>query len=47
MTRTALKIVFQGQNAVSFRQGFEALISPEHQLLDLSEGLAAPRERAP
>lgn len=46
MTRTALKIVFHGQNAANFRQGFEALIPAEHQLLDVSDGLGAPGERA-
>ncbi len=46
MSRTALKIVFHGQNAANFRQGFEALNPAEHQLLDLSDGLAAPGERA-
>lgn len=46
MTSTHLKIVFHGQNAANFRQGFETLIAPEHQVLDLSEGLDQPGERA-
>jgi phosphoglycerate dehydrogenase-like enzyme len=40
-----LKIVFHGQNAANFRQGFEALIAPEHQLLDLSDALDQAGER--
>jgi phosphoglycerate dehydrogenase-like enzyme len=46
MTRTPLKIVFHGQNAANFRQGFEALIPAQHQLLDVSDGLREPGERA-
>jgi phosphoglycerate dehydrogenase-like enzyme len=41
-----LKIVFHGQNAANFRQGFEQLVTPEHQILDLSDGLDQPGERA-
>ncbi len=41
-----LKIVFHGQNAANFRQGFEQLITPEHQVLDLSDGLDQPGECA-
>ena len=40
-----LKIVFHGQNAANFRQGFEALIAPEHQVLDLSDALDQTGER--
>jgi hypothetical protein len=47
LTRTALEIVFHGQNAANFRQGFDALISPAHQLLDLSDGLAALGDQYP
>jgi len=46
MTTTPLKIVFHGQNAANFRQGFEALIAPEHQIHDLSDALNQPGERA-
>jgi len=46
MSTTPLKIVFHGQNAANFRQGFEALIAPEHQVLDLSDGLDQAGERA-
>jgi len=41
-----LKIVFHGQNAANFRQGFEKLVDAEHQILDLSDGLDQPGERA-
>ncbi|MBP8150047.1 MAG: phosphoglycerate dehydrogenase [Limnohabitans sp.] len=34
-----LKIVFHGQNAANFRQGFEQLIAPEHHIIDLSDAL--------
>lgn len=40
-----MKIVFHGQNAANFRQGFEALVAPEHDILDLSDGLDQPGER--
>ena len=43
---THLKIVFHGQNAANFRQGFEALIALEHQVLDLSDALDQPGEQA-
>lgn len=46
MSHTPLKIVFHGQNAANFRQGFETLIAPEHQVLDLSDALDQPGERA-
>lgn len=46
MTPTTLKIVFHGQNAANFRQGFEDLIASEHQVLDLSDALDQPGERA-
>jgi phosphoglycerate dehydrogenase-like enzyme len=45
MPNTFLKIVFHGQNAANFRQGFEALIAPGHQVLDLSDALNLPSER--
>ncbi len=39
-----LKIVFHGQNAANFRQGFERLIDARHILLDLSDALDQPGE---
>jgi phosphoglycerate dehydrogenase-like enzyme len=46
MNGTPLKIVFHGQNANHFRQGFEALIGADHHILDLSDALDRPGERA-
>ncbi len=46
MSPMPLKIVFHGQNAANFRQGFETLIAPEHQVLDLSDALDQAGERA-
>jgi phosphoglycerate dehydrogenase-like enzyme len=46
MSTSPLKIVFHGQNAANFRQGFEQLVAPEHQILDLSDALDQPGERA-
>ena len=46
MKSTPLKIVFQGQNAANFRQGFEALIGPEHQIVDVSDAIDQAGERA-
>ena len=46
MPTSPLNIVFHGQNAANFRQGFESLIAPEHQVLDLSDGLDQAGERA-
>ena len=46
MTAPSLKIVFHGQNAANFRQGFEQLIDPQHQVLDLSDALDQAGERA-
>ena len=40
-----IKIAFHGENAANFRQGFEALVDPQHQIVDLSDGLAGPGER--
>ncbi len=40
-----LKIVFHGQNAANFRQGFEQLVAPGHQIIDLSNALDQPGER--
>ena len=46
MSTSPLKIVFHGQNAANFRQGFEQLVAPEHQILDLSDALDQPGECA-
>jgi phosphoglycerate dehydrogenase-like enzyme len=46
MPTSPLNIVFHGQNAANFRQGFERLIAPEHRVLDLSDALDLPGERA-
>ena len=46
MSTSPLKIVFHGQNAANFRQGFEQLVAPEHQILDMSDALDQPGERA-
>lgn len=45
MNAMPLKIVFHGQNAANFRQGFEQLVGTDHQILDLSEGLDQAGER--
>lgn len=45
MPTQALNIVFHGQNAANFRRGFEQLIAPEHQIIDLSDALDQPGER--
>ncbi|PUE06852.1 phosphoglycerate dehydrogenase [Limnohabitans sp. T6-5] len=46
MRNSPLKIVFHGQNAANFRQGFESLIAPQHQVLDLSDALDQTGELA-
>lgn len=46
MKLTPLKIVFHGQNAANFRQGFDVLIGPEHQIVDVSDALDQAGERA-
>jgi phosphoglycerate dehydrogenase-like enzyme len=46
MTSPRYKIVFHGQNAANFRQGFESMLDhAEHQVLDLSDALDQPGER--
>jgi hypothetical protein len=45
MNTSALKIVFHGENATNFRQGFEQLIDSGHQIVDLSDELQKPGER--
>ena len=46
MTTSPLSIVFHGANATNFRQGFELLIDPRHQITDVSDRLDQPGERA-
>lgn len=46
MNFTPLKIAFHGRNAANFRDGFDALIDARHQIIDLSEALDGPGERA-
>ena len=46
MTTTPLRIVFHGANGTNFRQGFERLIDPRHQITDLSDRLDQPGEQA-
>jgi phosphoglycerate dehydrogenase-like enzyme len=46
MNPSPLKIVFHGQNAANFRTGFEQLIAPIHQIIDLAEALDQPHEKA-
>jgi phosphoglycerate dehydrogenase-like enzyme len=46
MITTPLSIVFHGANATNFRQGFELLIDPRHQITDVSDRLDQPGERA-
>lgn len=41
-----MKIVFHGSNAANFRTGFDSMIDPAHQVIDLSDGLEGPGERA-
>lgn len=45
MNTAPLNIVFHGQNAANFRQGFETLIAPEHIISDLSDSLNQAGER--
>ena len=46
MNFTPLKIAFHGRNAANFRHGFDALVDARHQIIDLSEVLDGPGERA-
>ena len=41
-----MKIVFHGGNAANFRNGFEAILGEDHEILTLSDGLTGPGERA-
>ena len=46
MRHDKLSIIFHGDNASSFRPGFERLLATQHRLIDLSEGLASAAERS-
>ena len=37
-----MKILFHGQNAANFRQGFEQMIEPGHTIVDVGDALSAP-----
>ncbi len=39
-----MKILFHGQNATNFRDGFDRLIDPAHTIVDVSDALSAPGE---
>ena len=39
-----MKILFHGQNAANFRQGFEQMIEPGHTIVDVGDALSAPGE---
>ena len=39
-----MKILFHGQNAANFRQGFEQMIEPGHTIVDVSDTLSVPGE---
>jgi phosphoglycerate dehydrogenase-like enzyme len=41
-----MKIVFHGGNAANFRKGFEAILGEPHEIVDVSDALTAPGERA-
>jgi phosphoglycerate dehydrogenase-like enzyme len=41
-----MKILFHGQNATNFRQGFEQMIDAGHTIIDVSDTLSAPGEAA-
>ena len=41
-----MKIVFYGNNAANFRQGFEALLEAPHEIIDVTDALDRPGERA-
>lgn len=42
----SLKIVFHGTNAANFRKGFETFIDNAHLIVDVSDALDQPEERA-
>lgn len=39
-----MKILFHGQNAANFRDGFDRMIDPAHTIVDVSDALSAPGE---
>ncbi len=39
-----MKILFHGQNATNFRDGFDRMIDPAHTIVDVSDALSAPGE---
>lgn len=39
-----MKILFHGQNAANFRQGFEQMLEPGHTIVDVGDALSAPGE---
>ena len=41
-----MKIVFHGGNAANFREGFEAILGEAHEIVDVSDALDRPGERA-
>lgn len=41
-----MKIVFHGGNAANFREGFEAILGETHEIVDVSDALDRPGERA-
>lgn len=41
-----MKIVFHGGNAANFREGFEAILDEAHEIIDVSDALDRPGERA-
>lgn len=41
---TPLTILFHGQNAANFRQGFEQMLESAHTIVDVSDALSAPGE---
>jgi phosphoglycerate dehydrogenase-like enzyme len=41
-----MKIVFHGANAANFRSGFEAMLAERHEIVDVSDALDQPGERA-
>jgi phosphoglycerate dehydrogenase-like enzyme len=42
----SMKIVFHGGNAANFRNDFEGFLGPGHEIVDVSEALDQPGERA-
>ena len=40
-----MKIVFHGDNAANFRQGFEALLREPHEIIDVTDALERPGEK--